>query len=462
MATSSVKSFLTAAENVAFDLKHRKKIKFNIGKYDSAVEKGKSRYKDIELAKQRAAIIKREGINNLPSLLLQFEKSITKNGAEVYWAEDAADAVSIAIYHIEKIKGKTLVKSKSMITEEIEINDFLEKKGIESIETDLGEFIVQVAGERPYHIVTPAMHKSKEDVAELFNKHFNTDKEATPEELTLFVRGYLRKKFINADVGVTGANFLIAKEGAVAVTENEGNALLSASIPRLHIVIAGIEKIIPKIDDMDIFWPLLAVHGTGQQMTVYNNLFFGPRKNGEQDGPEEMVVIMVNNGRTKLFKDEVVRESLACIRCGACLNSCPVYKNIGGYTYDTTYSGPIGAVITPHLKDFKKYKHLSFASSLCGKCVEVCPVKIPLTELLLHNRQLANEQKLTSVKERFLLNASTLVLLHRSLVDMVNGKLKSFFIKNFNDKIFGKRRELSEFPKKSFSDMWKQKGGNLQ
>jgi L-lactate dehydrogenase complex protein LldF len=455
--SSSVKSFLTAAEGVAFDIEHRDKIKFNIGKYNSAVEKGRNRYGNIELAKQRAGRIKREVLNNLPSLLIQFEKSITKNGARVYWADDSKDAVSIAISETEKIGGKTLVKSKSMITEEIDFNESLERQGIESIETDLGEFIVQVAGERPYHIVTPAMHKSKEDVAELFTKHFNTPNNLTPEELTLFVRKYLRKKFINADVGVNGANFLVAREGAVAVTENEGNALLSASMPRLHIVIAGIEKIIPNIDDLDIFWPLLAVHGTGQQMTVYNNLFFGPRKNSEQDGPEQMVVILVNNGRTKLFKDSVARESLACIRCGACLNTCPVYKNIGGYTYDTTYSGPIGAVITPHLKEFKKYKHLSFASSLCGKCVEVCPVKIPLTNLLLHNRQIASKQKLTPAKERFLLSASTFILLHRYLLDLMNGKLKTFFLKLFNEKLFGKRRELDGLPKRSFSKQWNEK-----
>jgi len=274
----SAKSFLASAEKVAFDIDHREKIKFNISRYDSAVEKGKSRYRDIELAKLRAARIKRKVVDNLPGLLLQFERSITKNGAKVYWAENATDAVKIAVHFARDANAKTLVKSKSMITEEIELNDHLEKNGIESIETDLGEFIVQVAGEKPYHIVTPAMHKSKEDVAELFHKHFNTPVNSTPEEMTLFVRKYLRKKFLDADVGVNGANFLIAEEGAVAVTENEGNALLSASMPKLQIVIAGMEKILPSIDDLDLFWPLLAAHGTGQQITVYNNLFFGPRK----------------------------------------------------------------------------------------------------------------------------------------------------------------------------------------
>jgi L-lactate dehydrogenase complex protein LldF len=344
-----------------------------------------------------------------------------------------------------------------MITEEIELNDHLENAGIETVETDLGEFIVQVAGEKPYHIVTPAMHKSKEDVACLFNEHFNTPIDLTPEQMTLFVRGYLRKKFISADVGVTGANFLIAKEGAVAVTENEGNALLSASMPKLHIVIAGIEKILPELKDLDLFWPLLAVHGTGQQITVYSNLFFGPKKQSEKDGPEKMVVILVDNGRTKLYEDEIIQESLSCIRCGSCLNGCPVYKNIGGYTYNSTYSGPIGAVITPHLRSFEEFKHLSFASTLCGKCAEVCPVKIPLPELLIYNRQLAAKKKLTPAKERFLLSASTFFLLHRSLLDLFNGKLKTLAVKLFNDKIFGKKRELKEFPPESFSKQWKHK-----
>lgn len=454
---SPVKSFLTEAEHVAFDPDHRKKIRFNIGRYDSAVEKGRKRYSDIELARNRAALKKREVLKNLPDLLLQFEKSITKNGAEVYWAENSLDAVSIALSHIKDAGGKTLVKSKSMITEEIELNDHLENAGIETVETDLGEFIVQVAGEKPYHIVTPAMHKSKEDVARLFNEHFNTPIDLTPEQMTLFVRGYLRKKFISADVGVTGANFLIAKEGAVAVTENEGNALLSASMPKLHIVIAGIEKILPELKDLDLFWPLLAVHGTGQQITVYSNLFFGPKKQSEKDGPEKMVVILVDNGRTKLYEDEIIQESLSCIRCGSCLNGCPVYKNIGGYTYNSTYSGPIGAVITPHLRSFEEFKHLSFASTLCGKCAEVCPVKIPLPELLIYNRQLAAKKKLTPAKERFLLSASTFFLLHRSLLDLFNGKLKTLAVKLFNDKIFGKKRELKEFPPESFSKQWKHK-----
>ncbi len=452
----SAKSFLASAEKVAFDIDHREKIKFNISKYDNAVEKGKARYENFDLAKFRAAVVKRYVVDNLSGLLQQFETSITKNGAEVYWAEDAADAVEIALHFSKEAKAKTLVKSKSMITEEIELNDHLEKNGIESIETDLGEFIVQVAGEKPYHIVTPAMHKSKEDVAELFNKHFNTPVNSTPEELTLFVRKYLRKKFLDADVGVNGANFLIAREGAVAVTENEGNALLSGSMPKLQIVIAGIEKIIPSVDDLDLFWPLLAAHGTGQQITVYNNLFFGPRKKNEKDGPEKMIVILVDNGRTKLYEDSTVRESLACIRCGACLNGCPVYKNIGGYTYNTTYSGPIGAVITPHMKGFKEFKHLSFASTLCGKCVEVCPVKIPLTELLLYNRDLTGKMDLTPVKEKVALSASTFFLLHRKILDLLGGNIKSAFLKMINNPVFGKKRQLREFPQKSFNKQWKE------
>jgi L-lactate dehydrogenase complex protein LldF len=273
-----------------------------------------------------------------------------------------------------------------MVTEEIKLNAFLEKNGVESLETDLGEYIVQLAGQHPYHIVTPAMHMSKEDVAELFTKKFDLKPNSTPEEITSFVRGLLREKFYNAEVGITGANFLVAETGSVCLTENEGNALMSVSFPKVHIVVAGIEKLIPRLSDLDLFWPLLATHGTGQNITVYNSIISGPRQDDESDGPDEMYVILLDNNRTELLGKKNQRRSLTCIRCGACLNACPVYKNIGGHAYGTTYSGPIGSVITPWLAGMKEFKHLSYASSLCGSCTEVCPVKVNLHELLLYNR----------------------------------------------------------------------------
>src|SRR5690606_37034308 len=323
--------------------------------------------------------------------LENFEYHITQRGAKVIWCENAQQAAEAVVAICKEKNCKTLVKSKSMVTEEIHLNQHLEENGIESVETDLGEYIQQLAGEPPYHIVTPAMHKSKEDIARLFAEKLGTDPTLNPQQLTLVAREKLRQKYAEAEVGVTGANFIIADIGGVAVTENEGNARLSCSMPKTHIVIAGIEKVIPSFSDLALFWPLLATYGTGQRITSYNTIITGPRQPGEADGPEEMYVILLDNGRTNILANEKTREALYCIRCGACLNACPVYKNIGGHTYATTYSGPIGSVITPHLKPMKEWKHLSHASSLCGNCTEVCAVKINLHELLLENRHEAQQ-----------------------------------------------------------------------
>ena len=365
----------------AFDTEHRRKIAFNISKYDAAVTQGKLQYANLEMAKERAAHIKHKAINDLEKYLVDFEANFQKHGGKVIWAQDADEALKEILVILKRQQAKHVVKSKTMVTEEIGLNHALEHAGIESLETDLGEYIVQLAGETPYHIVTPAMHKSKEDVAALFHEKFGLKPNSTPEQIAAYVRKLLREKFYTADVGITGANFLIADIGAIALTENEGNALMSVSFPKVHIAIAGIEKIIPKLRDLDLFWPLLATHGTGQNMTVYNTIISGPRQDDETDGPEEMYLVLLDNNRTELLEQQHQRRALSCIRCGACLNTCPVYKTIGGHAYGTTYSGPIGAVITPYLRGMKDYKHLSFASSLCGASTEVCPVNINLHEL---------------------------------------------------------------------------------
>ena len=374
--------FIEKSKAKSADREHRRKINFNIGRYNAVVPQGKLQFADLELARERAKNVKWKAIATLDKQLENFEAAITRRGAKVIWAEDAAQALEAIGKICEEKRCKTLVKSKSMVTEEIHLNQFLEEKGIDSVETDLGEYIQQLDGESPYHIVTPAMHKSKEDVARLFAEKLGTDINASPEQLTLTARALLREKYVQAEVGVTGANFIISDIGAIALTENEGNARLSCAFPKTHIVIVGIEKVIPSLHDLALFWPLLATFGTGQQITVYNTIISGPRQPNETDGPEEMYVILLDNGRTNILANEKQRESLYCIRCGACLNACPVYKNIGGHAYASTYSGPIGSVITPHLKDMGEWKHLSYASSLCGNCTEVCAVKINLHELL--------------------------------------------------------------------------------
>ena len=343
-----------------------------------------------------------------------------------------------------------------MVTEEIHLNDFLEKHQIESIETDLGEYIQQLDQEPPYHIVTPAMHKSKEDVARVFHEHLNTPLDLSPEEMTLVAREKMRGKYVQAEIGVTGANFLIPETGSIAITENEGNARLSAAFPKTHIVITGIEKVIPQLQDLSLFWPLLATYGTGQQMTVYNSIISGPRSAREQDGPDEMYVILLDNGRTNILQDPVSRESLYCIRCGACLNACPVYKNIGGHSYGTTYSGPIGSVITPNLKDLGEWNHLSHASSLCGGCTEVCAVKINLHELLLNNRRETVRLGKGNMMEKIAWTVWQQSMLFRPAMNLGNSKIKNWMVNKIFKGWVAHRSDLN-FPEKTFNQQWKEK-----
>ena len=452
-------SFMAKSTVKAADKEHRRKINFNIGKYNAVVPKGKKQFSDVNLAREKAKNLKWKSIANLDKQLEDFEAAIIKRGAKVIWAEDAQQALDEIGKICAEKNCKTLVKSKSMVTEEIHLNDFLEKQGIESIETDLGEYIQQLDGEPPYHIVTPAMHKSKEDVAKLFAEKLGTDPKLTPEQLTLVARHILREKYVQAEVGITGANFIIADIGGIAVTENEGNARLSCSMPKTHIVVVGIEKMIPSINDLALFWPLLATYGTGQRITVYNTIVTGPRQPGETDGPDEMYVILLDNGRTNILANEKQRESLYCIRCGACLNACPVYKNIGGHTYESTYSGPIGSVITPHLKEMGEWKHLSYASSLCGNCTEVCAVKINLHELLLENRHEAVDEGHSDFTERMAWKMWKQAMLRRNMMNMGSSKIKNWVVNGLL-KGWKEHRSEMEFPKKSFNQQWKDKYGD--
>ncbi len=447
--------FLLDAEDKVFNTEHRRKLAFNISQYDKKVVEGKHQYEDFELARERASTLKWKVTENLDKYLIEFETNFAKRGGKVIWAQDANEAITELIRIMKSVNAKTVVKAKSMTTEEIHVNAALTAEGIESLETDLGEFIVQLRDEPPYHIVTPAMHLSKEDVAKTFNEKYNLPLSSTPKEITAFVREKLREKYQRADVGITGANFLIADSGSVCVTENEGNALMSISFPRVQVAIAGIEKIIPSLNDLDLFWPLLATHGTGQNLTVYNSISSGPRQEGEIDGPEEMYVILLDNGRTNLLAQQEQRQALSCIRCGACLNGCPIYKGVGGHSYGSTYSGPIGSVITPHFKGMEEFKHLSYASSLCGKCTEVCPVKIDLHKLLLYNRRDAVELNLNPFSEKFIFNIWKKGMLNRSLMNAGGSRIKNFMLRNFFRTKWGERRELPEISPKSFNEMWK-------
>ncbi|MEY5044881.1 MAG: hypothetical protein RL152_117 [Bacteroidota bacterium] len=450
------KIFKEKSFDKAADLKHRKTINYNIGKYNAVVPVGKKQFSDLEFVREKAKNLKWKALETLDVQLEKFEVNFLKNGGKVIWAENAQQAREAVLKICKEKNCKTLVKSKSMVTEEIHLNEFLEENHIESVETDLGEYIQQLDQEPPYHIVTPAMHKSKEDVARVFHEHLNTPLDLTPEEMTLVAREKLREKYRQAEVGITGANFLIPETGSIAITENEGNGRLSASWPKTHIVITGIEKVIPQLQDLALFWPLLATYGTGQQMTVYNSIISGPKRNKEEDGPSEMYVILLDNGRTNILQDPVSRESLYCIRCGACLNACPVYKNIGGHSYGTTYSGPIGSVITPNLKDLGEWNHLSHASSLCGNCTEVCAVKINLHELLLNNRRETVRVGKGNMMEKIAWTIWQQSMLYRPVMNLGNAKIKNWMMNKLFKGWVAHRSDL-QFPEKTFNQLWKEK-----
>jgi L-lactate dehydrogenase complex protein LldF len=381
------KKFLHDAAEHVRDTDHRAFVRRALGGYYTSRDTQKARYRDWEQARDAASLAKWSAVNRLNELLPRFVANFEANGGRVHWARSAEEARDIILGLLETAKAKAVIKSKCMTSEEIHLNAALEQNGYGVVESDLGEFIQQLRGEPPYHFVFPCMHVRREEISDLFGKHLGTPPTDSPEELTMIARRHMRRLYVDADVGITGANFLVAETGQISITENEGNARLTAALPRVHIAISGIEKVVEHLDDLAVLLPMLATAGAGQPMTCYNTLYAGPRKPDECDGPEEMHLVLLDNSRTAILADPEQRDSLHCIRCGACLNVCPIFKNVGGFTYGTTYQGPIGSVITPHLKGLADWNHLSGASSLCGACTDACPVRIDIHHHLLHNRR---------------------------------------------------------------------------
>lgn len=332
--------------------------------------------------------VRQHALARLPELLVQLEERLTSLGVSVHWAETAADANRIFLDLARRHDASLMVKGKSMVSEEIELNHQMAHHGIECVETDMGEYILQLDGDRPSHIIMPAIHKTRQDVAQIFHEHIHgaplTD---DVNELIAIGRRALRDKFAAARIGVSGVNFMVAETGTLALVENEGNGRLCTSVPEVHIAITGIEKVVEKLEHVAPLYALLTRSATGQAVTTYLNLLTGPRRAGEKDGPREMHLILLDNGRTQAYREERFRATLQCIRCGACMNHCPVYTRVGGLSYGTTYPGPIGSIISPHLMNLKDTRHLPTASSLCGACGEVCPVGIPIPEMLMRLRE---------------------------------------------------------------------------
>lgn len=387
------REFHRQARQVTRDLNHRSFVQKALDGYYRKRDEYSARFRSWQGARGLAFEIKFDAINYLDHHLEEFARKAEARGTRVHWCPDGGAATQTILEIARQNNVRSIIKSKSMTTEEIHLNDALEARGFGVFESDLGEYIVQLRHEPPYHIVFPAMHLTRGQISDLFQSELGSAPTNDPEELTMIARRVMRKKFCEADMGISGANFAVSETGMISITENEGNARLTTSLPRIHVAVLGIEKVLPRMEDLALFLPMLATSGAGQALTGYNTLIGGPRQSDEADGPGQFHIVLLDNRRTVILADPEQRDALHCIRCGACLNVCPVFKNVGGHTYGTTYPGPIGSVITPHLRGLQSWKHLSAASSLCGACTDACPVKIDIHHHLLRNRRNAARKK---------------------------------------------------------------------
>lgn len=413
---------------------------------------------DYQELRAHANALKAHTIGNLDYYLEEFERNVEARGGKVVYCKDGTEVADFILGLAKERGAKLIVKSKSMTSEEIDLNERLEHHGVEAVETDFGEYILQLAHVRPYHIVAPALHMTRYDVANIFERELHTPNETEPERQAKIARGVLRQKFLDADIGVTGANFLVAESGAVTLVENEGNIRLTTSAPKIHIAVAGIEKLIPRAQDLAVFLKLLARSATGQALSVYTSFISGPRRAGEIDGPDEFYVVLLDNGRTKLLPDRGKRQSLYCIRCAACLNTCPVYRKIGGHSFPWVYSGPIGAIITPQFMGVTHEPALPFASSLCGACAEVCPVKIDIPQVLLDLRsdvKKAEAREKQNRLEKLSFGVFAWMMTHPRIFAMAGRIGRRLPILNLGPvRKWTSQRALPPLPKKSFRDIW--------
>jgi len=411
---------------------------------------------DWEGARDRARAIKDETLLHLDRYLEEFSANAERAGARVHWARDAAEACEVIGRIAEQRGARTVVKSKSMASEEIHLNAALTARGIEPVETDLGEYIIQLAGETPSHIVVPAIHKTKRQIAALFAERLGIEPSDDVATLTAVARQALRRRFAEADLGVSGVNFAVAETGTILILENEGNARLTTSLPRTHVALMGIEKVIPRFADLEVFLQLLPRSGTGQALTAYQSLLTGAKRRPEDEGPAELHIVLLDNGRSRLLASPVTRQTLACIRCGACLNACPVYRQIGGHAYGSVYPGPIGAVLTPQLFGLGRSPELPYASSLCGACRDVCPVKIDIPALLLHLRAevVATRAGKQRVLERLAFSGYAAVMARPRLFEWVVRATRMLKVVPPLG-AWTKGRDLRPLAPRSFRDQWR-------
>jgi len=456
---------------------NNKQLRRNFKKATTGLmEKRKSVFQDDdewEKLRDFGHLVKTNALAKLPDLLLELEENCIKNGIQVHWSESLESANQKVLEIALQNEVRSVIKGKSMVSEEMRLNNFLEMHGIETLESDLGEYIIQLDNELPSHIIMPAIHKNKDQISKIFYEKIDSKvRVKSAEEMTQIARNVLRKKFFEADMGVSGVNFAVSQTGTICLVENEGNGRFCSSLPPIHVAVMGIEKVIERLVDVPPLLSLLTRSATGQEITTYFNMITSPRKFNEKDGPKEVHLILLDNERSRIFGNNLLRDTLQCIRCGACMNHCPVYSRIGGHAYNTTYPGPIGKILTPQIQGLHQAGYLAFASSLCGACVEVCPVKIPITDILLRLRRDKVENKGEIKKTKF----TSLKILRERVFWKIWAKfftnpsifrLKSDFFSKIGNlipdwfpllRIWTIVRNKPDFPKKSLHQLIKEEG----
>ncbi|CAN5598298.1 LutB/LldF family L-lactate oxidation iron-sulfur protein [soil metagenome] len=420
--------------------------------HNRALNQAATQFSNLEMARERAAFTRWKTIEHLDKYLIEFESNFIRSGGKVIWAQDISDALIEILSILKKAGVKQVLKSKTQTAEEIGLYTKLSQEGFDAIETDTGDFIIREAGEQASHMILPALHKPVKEIAALLEEKLQLPKDAQPAEMVEQIRRHLREDFLRAGAGITGANFLLADPGAVVILENEGNAQLTASLPKIHIVIAGIEKLLPSLTDLDLFLPLLSTYGTGQQIATYNSIITGPKQAEELDGPEELYVILLDNGRSSVLEHEVQRQAMSCIKCGACQFACPVFRAAG----PEKFPSPIAAVTAPLQGDRDAGMHLTQSSTLCGSCKEVCPVKIDLPRLLLQNRKLFVDEGLNSRNEKWFYFFWKKAMLKRDIMNWKGIRAGKYIMENLYKSRDGLRQMPGVAPK-SFNEQWREK-----
>jgi len=449
--------FLQESAAKTGDLAMQLKLSSAARQYKKSFEEAVTQFSNLETAKRRVAFTRWKALENLDKYLIEFEANFIRSGGKVLWAQDAAEACAEIMAIVNRSANKNIVKAKTLTSEEIGLDEEFASHSQEWTETDLGQMILQLSGEKPMHMVMPAIHKDKKEVQQLFNDKLGSKVEDDTEALVSYASKVLRTKYMNSGIGITGANFIVADPGAIAFTENEGNVLLAASRTRIHIVIAGIDKVIPSINDLHTLLPVLSTYGTGQKLTAYNTILTGPRKTGETDGPDEMYVVLIDNGRSKVLGEELQRKMLSCIRCGACQYHDPVYSVIGAHPYHSTWMGPPATVVLPYVKGFKSHGFFSDLSTLSAADTEGCPVEIDFNKLLLDNRKKAVDEQSRPGTEKLFYFAWKKAMLKREIIKWASIKPRNFFMNAIFMKSPLGLRKMRPPAKESFNEQWRRR-----